>query len=85
MRRRLLGDPVTVLLRSDETCPTASPSGPAPVAVGTDHVALLHLGLYVRPETISKTSRDLKRLAGNMIELQDQHIRLATIDARVRA
>jgi hypothetical protein len=66
--------------------PTAAPRGPAAMAVGAHDLAAGDLGLENGEQHAAPhQGRDLGALRAQMVELQDDRIRLAAVDARARA
>lgn len=55
------------------------------MAVSANDFAFLHLTEKSRPASISDAICDTKGLAPDVVELKDEHIGFATINARVSA
>jgi hypothetical protein len=72
-----------VVLGHDRAKKAAVARGSPPMAIGADDLALLDLGEDIGPDAVPKRGPDRERLVAEVIELEDQWIRLPAVDTRM--
>jgi hypothetical protein len=69
---------------SSRTCVSTPASGPAAVAVGTHYVTFLHLLKDCVPGAVAQSLGDVEQFVSEVVELEDEWIPLAAVDAWMR-